>query len=209
MSSKIRKSKPKPPAAPPAAPFYPLKPVCPELVAFENRGKDERPWAWMPMRTSMPRAIGVRFDAFRSASAQLVDGGTGKRLYTVTSVASVKNFGTVALMGAGVGGKAISLVTAVPCLDPVTACDCFAGTYGNPLSDDWFRPATHGRLLFRRMELVMLAAVAVAARSGEMDGIVSESLVTDYVNGWKWDEEVPVGPVGSAERLDDPRTWKV
>lgn len=209
MPVKIAKPKPKPKPAPAAPAYYPIRLTCPELLSWDAKRTGAEPWVWLPARTSLPAFAAVRFEPFESPCQSLVDGGTGRRLVTATATATVKGWGKVVVCGAGIGGRAVQLVTAVPVVDAAVAADCFAGTYGNPLSDEWFEPRRHGRLLLRRFELAMMGLVALACRSGETEGMTAEPLADEYADGWAWQDECPVGPVGSKERLDDPRTWVV
>ena len=195
-------------AAPPAPPtLRRLRPVCPTLLSYDGRARDVAPWTWLGGGGALPAAAQVRYDVFGSPCQQLVDGATGRRRVTQTLVVNVKGLGSVVIAGDGTGEKPTRLTCATCTPDPLLVADAFAGTYGEPLSDGFFDPTTSGPRLVRWVELACLGIAALYCRTDEPPHGGLCQLAELFADSWRWDDEYPVGPIGSRIDLTDPRTW--
>lgn len=207
MSVTKKPTKPKPKPAPAAPAFKRLRKVCPTLMSYDGRAPGVGPWVWLGGGGALPGCAQVQYDKFSQPQQQLIDPATGRRVQTRTLIVQVKGLGRAVIAGASVGGKPTRLTTATALPDHTFVADAFCGTYGEPLTDGFFRPEDTGPRLVRFCELAVLAVAALYCRTEETGSPELDALAELYADSWKWDDEYPVGPVGTKIDVTDPRTW--
>lgn len=207
MPTKTNKPKPKPKPAPAEPTVKRLRRVCPTIMGYDGRVAGVGPWVWLGGGGTLPAVVQAQYDKFGQPQQQLIDGATGRRRRTWTLVVRVKGLGQAVIAGASTGDKParLTLATAVP--DAQFVADAAAGTYGEPLTDGFFAPETTAPRLVRFCELAVLAVAALFCRTEEPGTPELDALAELYADSWRWEDEYPVGPLGTKIDMADPRTW--